>query len=202
MTIVVLGGGISSEGEIPDQSKRRLQKAKEIFKKKKEKPNILLCGKYSFLYPKDKLPPITEAKAMKKKLLKFGIPEEKIFLEEKSQDTISNAYYAKKEYFIPQKERKAIIISSSYHIPRLEFIFKKVFGPEYNLKFMGIASPFSEKEIKELENRQKELLQKTKKIMKEMEPGNHEFLKDIFFNIDYYKEQRPKWVIKKVVEGK
>jgi len=202
MTILILGGGISSNGKIPDQVKERLQKAKEIFEESKQKPNILLCGKYSLLYPQDKLPPVTEAKAMKKHLLLLGIPEEKIFLEEKSQDTISNAYYTKKEYFIPHQEKEAVVVTSTYHFQRVRYIFKVVFGPDYKIEFVSTPSPFKGEEAKKIEERQKEVLEETKKIMEGMKPGDHEFLKDIFFNIDFYTKKRPTWVIKKVTEGK
>ncbi len=202
MTIISLGGGINFKGEIPSQVKKRLQKAKELFNESKQKSDILLCGKYSLLYPKDKLPPITEAMAMKKHLLKLGVPEEKIHLEEKSQDTISNAYYAKKEYFLPYKKKKATVITSKYHLPRVKYIFKMVFGPDYKISFISTPSSFKEEETKKMEERQKEVLKETKEIMKKMTPGDHEFLRDIFFNIPFYTKEKPAWVIQKITQGK
>ncbi len=202
MTIVVLGGGISFKGEIPDQVKKRLQKAKKLFDEGSQKTNILLCGKYSLLYPKDKLPPTTEAMAMKKYLSSLRVPKEKIYLEEKSQDTISNAYYAKKEYFIPYKEKSATIITSKYHLPRVEYIFKMVFGPLYKLNFVSTPSFLKKEEVRKMEKRQGAVLEETKEVMKKMKPGDHEFLKNIFFDIPLYTKEKPAWVIKKVTQGK
>lgn len=201
MTIVVLGGGINEKGEISKQTKKRLYKVREIFESGEEKPDILLCGKYSFLYPEEKTPPFTEARAMKDYLLLQNVPEEKIYLEEKSRDTISNAYYAKTEHFIPQRKKAGIVVSSDYHLPRVKYIFKKVFGPDYDLRFEGIPSPFSQEEKEKLKKRQKLLIEKIEKMTEEMQPGDHEFLKNIFFEDDYYKEERPSWIIEKLTKG-
>lgn len=201
MTILVLGGGISKEGILPKHVKARLRLAAKIFKKY-PKAKILLSGKYSFLYPKNILPPKTEAAAMKDYLLALGIPAETIFLEQKSKDTISNAYFTKTLYFIPKKEKKAVIVTSEFHLPRTRYIFKKIFGKKYTLKYVSVPSHLKGKKRQEVISRQKELLKKTKKILAGMKEGNHRFLKGKFFKIKYYKEKRPDWVIKFVTQGK
>jgi len=201
MTIVVLGGGINQKGEISPQVKKRLKKVKELFEKQKN-AKILLCGKYSFLYPRDKTPPITEAEAMRNYLLKLGVPKESIFLETKSKDTIGNAYYAKKLYFIPKKEKQAIVVTSEFHLERVKYIFKKIFGKNYKLKFVAVPSPFKGEKRQKIIKRQKELLKKTKEILDKMEPGNHNFLKGKLYKTKYYREKRPAWVIEFTTEGR
>ena len=104
MTIVVLGGGISPDGNLPVHSIARLRRAIQEFKKR-EGENILVCGRYSFLYPKNALPKKTEAQASKEYLVKNGIPWRKVYMENTSKDTIGNAYYAKKQFFIPKKTK-------------------------------------------------------------------------------------------------
>ena len=52
MTIVVLGGGIARDGNLPKHVKERVEKAWQIFKKQKV-VSVLVCGRYSFLYPPD-----------------------------------------------------------------------------------------------------------------------------------------------------
>lgn len=202
MAIVVLGGGITKKGILPLQVKKRVKKAFELYKKN-EKEKIVLSGKYSFLYPKNQLPPITEAEAMKKELLNLGVSSKKIFLEKKSRDTISNAYYLKTTFFIPKKEKKATIITSEFHKPRVKFIFKKIFGPSYKFQFIGLSSPaLSKEEKKKILERQKYLVSKTKEILKGMKTGKHNFLKGKFYKIEYYTKKRPAWVIKFVTQGK
>lgn len=201
MTIVILGGGINKEGELSQLIKPRLKKAVEIFRKKKDN-KILVCGKYSFLYPKEFLPPRTEAEAMKEYLLKLGLPKENIYLESKSKDTISNAYYAKKLYFIPQKEKRVIVITSEFHLERTKFIFKKIFGPDYQIQFISVCSLFKGEKAKKIIEKEKVLLAETKQILAKMKPGEHNFLRGKFYKLKYYREKRPAWIIKFVTEGK
>lgn len=201
MTIVILGGGIDKNGNFPQYVKKRLDKAIEIFEKNKNS-KILVSGKYSFLYPKNLIPPITEAQAMKNYLIKRGILKKNIFLENKSKDTMSNAYYAKKTYFILKKEKKAKIITSEFHLPRVKYIFKKVFGKDYKFQYIPVSSNLNKKSAEKVKKRQKELLKKTKEILNEMKGGDHNFLKNKFYKLKYYREKRPDWVIDFVTQGK
>jgi len=199
MTIVVLGGGIDKKGKLPEHVIARLKKAAEIFKSKKD-AKILVCGKYSFLYPKENFPQKTEAQAAKEYLLTLGVPKTKIYLENKSKDTVGNAYYAKKIYFIPKKEKHAIVITSDFHLDRAKFIFKKIFGKPYKIEF--VATPSVLKEKGKVEKRQAELLMKTKKILSSMKQGDHNFLRGKLYKIKFYREQRSNWVKKFVAQGR
>ncbi len=196
MTITVLGGGIVAGKKAPDQVVKRLHRAIEI-SEEKGVDRFLLCGKYSFLTDENDLPEKTEAEIMKDYLLSQRIDSNRIFTEKKSMDTISNAYYAKTEYFIPENETESIIITSDYHIPRVKYIFKKIFGPDYDLHFQGVKT----KSGRRLIERQKELLDKFKELTSSMEDGDHDFFKGKFFNIDYYTEKRPAWIKKKTAKG-
>jgi len=202
MAIVILGGGITKKGALPKEAKQRVEKAYQIFKRNPQS-NILACGKYSFLYPKDKLPLRTEAEAIKEYLLKLGVPENKIFVEKKSKDTIGNAYYAKKLYFIPKKDKEVWVVTSDFHLERVKFIFEKVFGTKYKIKFFPVLSFFKSRERKnQVIQRQKNLFLKTKSMLSEMKRGDHNFLKNKLYKTKYYKEERPKWVIKFATKGK
>lgn len=201
MTIVILGGGITKDGNLPKHVKERLEKALQIFRKQKQ-AKVLVCGRYSFLYPKNQLPKKTEARAMRDYLINIGIPKKDIYLENKSKDTIGNVYYAKKLYFIPRKEKDAVIITSEFHLERVKFIFRKIFGNGYQFKFIFPLFSLNVKEKTKIVERQKNLLKKTKKILAKMKSGDHNFLKGKLYKIKYYKEKRPDWVIKFVTEGK
>ncbi len=200
MTIMVLGGGITKNGVLPDFVKTRLEKAQEIFAKNKS-ARILFCGRHSFLYSKNNRPRKTEAQAGKEYLLKIGVPRKNIYLENKSKDTVGNAYYAKKLYFIPRKEKEAIIITSDFHLERSMFIFKKIFGRGYKFKFIATPSNLKVEDKTKVIERQKELLKKTQEFLKKMPDGDHNFLKGKLYKIKYYREKRPSWVSKFVSEG-
>ncbi len=202
MFIVVLGGGISLQGEIPKIVYQRLDKAIELYKKYKNS-KIVVSGKYSFLYHQiKKYPPLTEAEKMAQYLLQKKIPKKEIILEKKSKDTIGNAYYLKKDIFIKNNQKEGIIITSSFHLKRVKYIFNKVFGKEYRLKFIGVKEKLPSNRIKQINQRQKQILEKTKEILQNMKDGDHHFLDKKLYKIKYYREKRPDWVINFVAQGK
>lgn len=204
MFIVVLGGGVDLKGYLPSYVYQRLNKAIEIYKKIGHKNlKIIVSGKYSFLYNQlKKYPPFTEAEIMAQYLISKNIPQEKILLEKKSKDSIGNAYYLKKNFFLPKKINRAIIITSNFHLPRIKFIFQKIFGSAYKFDFVGVQENLPKEEEKKVIERQKQLLEKTKNILKEMKNGDHNFLKGKLYHIKYYREKRPYWVINFVAKGK
>lgn len=198
MIIVVLGGGIDLQGKIPPYVYSRLDKAIELHKSLGCR--ILVSGEYSFLY-EDKKPPFTEAFEMRRYLLEKNMPEDIILKEEQSKDTIGNAYYSKKYVFIPKREKEAVIVTSDFQVERVSYIFRKIFGKEYQLKILGIESELgSEKEA--VWQRQKELLLKTQALLSNMRDGDHNFLKDRIYKFKFYKEKRPDWVKNFVAKGK
>lgn len=199
MIIVVLGGGIDLQGNIPSYVYSRLDEAIKLASNLDCK--ILVSGEYSFLYEKIK-PPLTEALKMNKYLLEKGIPQGKILREELSKDTIGNAYYSKKYIFIPSKEKEAIIITSDFQVERVKYIFSKIFGSEYKLKVIGIKSNLPDGEKEAVWQRQKELLLKTQALLSNMKDGDHNFLKNRIYKLKFYKEKRPDWVRNFVAKGK
>ena len=202
MFIVVLGGGIDLKGNLPSHVYQRLDQAIKLYKTI-PRSTIICSGQYSFLYNQLKqYPPLTEAEAMAQYLEKNSIPQNNILLEKKSKDTISNAYYLKKDIFIPNKQRSAIIITSHFHLQRVKYIFNKIFGLKYKLKFISLKEHLNKNEEKRVIKHQKQLLTIIKKILSPIRSGNHSFLDGKFYKIDYYRQKRPDWVIKFVAEGK
>lgn len=200
MFIVILGGGIDLQGNLPAHVYQRLDRAIELYQKKPQ-TKIVVSGKYSFLYDADK-PPTTEAEKMAQYVLSKNIDKKDVLLEKNSQDTISNAYYLKKNIFLPKKENQAVIITSHFHLERVKYVFQKIFGPKYRLEFIGLQEHLDESSEEKILQRQKELLLKTRIVLAKMKTGNHEFLKGKFYKIKYYREKRPGWVKNFVAQGK
>ena len=200
MLIIVLGGGIDLKGNIPPHVYQRLDKAIELYKKNPE-AKIVPSGKYSYLYRKP-APPSTEAKMMKKYLLEKNIPAKDIIPENQSKDTIGNAYYLKKNVIIPRKEKRMIVVTSSFHLRRTKYIFEKLFEPTYRMEFVGVPESFTKDLSKKVFEHQKELYEKTVALLSPMKRGDHEFLAHKIYNFKYYREKRPDWVVKFVAHGK
>ncbi len=115
-TLIVLGGGII--GEEPSlMLRRRLNAAYRYMEKNPEATCIVSGGQ-----AKDEI--IPEALAMKKYLVSIGIAEEKIILEDKSENTLQNLKFSYK--LLPQKDAAIIIVSDAFHQFRADMYAKNV----------------------------------------------------------------------------
>jgi len=141
--ILILGGGLKKNGTIPLWTKRRIEKALEVFSGREyiialsagttHKPPIL----------KNKVP-LYESVATANYLLKKGIPRQKILTETVSLDTIGNAYFARTIHTEPGNLKKLCIITSRFHMPRTRAIFEWVFNLrplkfKYKLDFLAAS---------------------------------------------------------------
>ena len=104
---------------------------------------------------------------MKKYLIDtYNIPSDKIIQESRSKNTIENARYTLK--IIQQRNiqfNKIIVVSSSFHLKRVSYIFK-YFYHEYNRKdnliFIPSNNGLSGKKLKDRIEREKLYLQEFK----------------------------------------
>jgi uncharacterized SAM-binding protein YcdF (DUF218 family) len=166
--ILVLGGGIKKDGSLTDISKARVKRAVKVFKDKLAK-NIIISGKWSFMLKED--PENTEAEAMRKIALRLGLSEDKIFLEEKSQDTIGNAFFSKQDIIDPNNWKDLIVITSDFHIRRTKFVFHLVFGEEYSIEFISVPNILKEKEFNKRLDFELRIINLLEEITREIIPG-------------------------------
>jgi hypothetical protein len=137
--ILIPGGGLKSDGELPLWTQRRLDRAIAI--KKFDFVITLSAGTTHKPLPLDEKGfPLFESVAAAKYLLQHGIPEKKIFTESCSFDTIGNAFFSKVIHLDPLGVKNALVITSSFHMPRTKAIFSWVYGlgnsdKEFQLNF-------------------------------------------------------------------
>lgn len=198
MHIVLLGGGITPTGELPNKEfiQERLRKVKEL--SHRLKAPIIISGGYSYLA--QEAPPRSEAAAMKEALVAMGVPARSITLEEQSRDTLSNAYFVKK--MLGTTEDELVIVTSDFHAERAEYIFQRVFGPHCNIRIEATPSHLPPEEAERITTRQAELLKKTRTMLIGMRPGDETFLEGKFYTDPYYTEERPDWVKEFVARGR
>jgi SanA protein len=144
--IVVLGNGINKDGTLPKIAKKRVEKARALYKKGVAN-KILMSGRWGAHI--DFIPPITEAKAMKAYAVSLGVKPSKIFCEEKSRDTVTNLFFARKLFLDPRRWKRIMIVTSEYHITRTKYIAKKVFGSDFEVDFEECDSGISKQELKQ-----------------------------------------------------
>ena len=134
--IVILGGGTDGTLIPMLYTKERLDACMKLGKIIFTTP-IVVSGGYSIFIEK---PKYTEADVMHHYLVEHGIPSKHIYKESKSRDTITNAYFTKQIIKKHLQWKRVLIITTDGHIARSRWIFKKVFGDQYQFSFLGVPS--------------------------------------------------------------
>ena len=166
--ILILGAPNDEKGNLSDISIGRVEKGIETFNEN-EGYKILCTGGFGDHFNTTDQP---HAAYVKKYLLEHEIPAEAIVEFAKSHDTEEDALLAKPiidKYGV----KSLIIISSDFHIGRVQYIFEKVFGEDgYQLEFREAETDFPEErydillthEKKELERLEREGIKSMDKI--------------------------------------
>lgn len=72
--------------------------------------------------------PIFEARAGAAYLVARGVDPGRILLEESSYDTLGNAFFSLVLHAIPRGFGRVLVITSEFHMPRVESVFRWVYG--------------------------------------------------------------------------
>ncbi len=129
MVCVVIVLGMKIRRYLSEELKCRIVAGISAFKQEKCDYMILSGGKTSVEYQ------LTEAQAMKEYAISKGIDENQIILEERAMSTLGNAFFSYKIIKNIKDVDKILVITSSYHIERSKFIFRKFFSPTYSISF-------------------------------------------------------------------
>ena len=174
--IIVLGGGISEKGLLPNWVLRRLDESISLFNNSISK-KILVTGKGRDGYK------ITEASAMCNYLIQSGIPNQNILLEELSEDTLQNAYYSRANYIDPLGCKSAIVITSKFHMDRTKLIFDNIFKSDVVCKFVPVNnSGIDEKILNQRAVTEYEQSQYVRQLFNSIEPRNLGQIHEVLFN--------------------
>lgn len=138
--VILLGGGIDKNGNLPTSVKNRVKKAAEYLKNHPESICVVSGGTLKWL-------PVAEAPELKNQLVLNGISEEKILVEDKALDTIQNfqnSIEVLKNFTGKSEEEilnsKIVIITSFYHLRRAERLAKRIGFT--NVKGIGSKTDF------------------------------------------------------------
>lgn len=131
--VILLGGGIDKNGNLPDSVMLRVKKTAEYLNQNKDSICVVSGGRLKWF-------PYAEAPELKNQLVKFGINENRILVEDEALDTIQNFQLSvnliSKEKNISVNEileKNWIIVTSDFHLRRAERLanrmgFKNVRG--------------------------------------------------------------------------
>jgi hypothetical protein len=141
--IIIPGGGVTPEGELPVWVQRRFDHAIEL---QPGGPFIALSGgSYHLPSPRNADGrPVFESYAGARYLLDRGVPAASIFTEISSYETIGNAFFARVQHTDVRGWRKLAVVNNAFHMPRTRAIFECVFtlGPtqSYDLTFETVEN--------------------------------------------------------------
>ena len=182
--ILVLGSGVTPQGELTLMGKSRVEKGVELYKKGYAQ-RMLFCGGYSYIL---KIKPIrTEARAMQIYARSLGVPEAHIFLEEESKDTLGNAYFSK-QFLERQNWTSFFVVTSNYHLPKTEYAFKKVFGKEFHFEIIPALTYLPSDEILQRLDSEKEKLKVYKEYIGNVLDGDDRAIRKALAILPWYAE--------------
>ena len=135
--IVVLGRGVRADGSLGLIARARVDRALELFNRGIA-PRIIFSGRSSLMG--DDEPAVTEASAMASYARTHGLPPVASLVEEKSRDTIGNAYFVRTVWLDPNRWRAIRVVTSDFHVPRAAWLFRKILGADYDVAFSPASS--------------------------------------------------------------
>ena len=133
--IIILGPGQLPDGTMVPWGKTRIDEAYQKFLDIADSPHVILSGgRKSHL--------ASEASAMRDYIQK-QYPEmlKKLLLEELSVDTLQNAFFTKVIHVDTLEIKKLVIITNSFHMPRVKQIFTNLFDASFHLEFLEATDP-------------------------------------------------------------
>ena len=125
--ILVPGGGVRADGRLPPWVERRLDRVLALHTS--EHIITLSAGTVYKPPPIDKFgAPVFESIAGARYLIERGVPPSLVLAETCSYDTIGNAYFSRAIHVDPRGFRALLVVTSAFHMPRTEAIFRWVYG--------------------------------------------------------------------------
>lgn len=198
--IVVLAAGVQLDGTLPLIPQERVRCAVELWRSG-EAPYLLMSGKWSFLLRFT--PARTEAQAMAAYAQQLGVPAEAILFEEQSNDTISEAYWVKQQVLLPRHWRRLTVVTSAYHMPRTEYIFRKVLGAHYIIHFVAAEHALSRREHAKRHRVERRLFRMVKYFLDRLPEGDDRFVGALLTKRDRQYKRFPflRFLLRLLVEG-
>lgn len=162
--------------EFPKQIHQCVRKAAKLYKQGVA-PYIIASGNHAIsLDYRGLKQPFRECDEIKKLLVAEGVPEDKVLVESDSRDTISNLYYLKEQFFIPNKAHELLFIVASFRVPRLKFLCKRILGSNYHVDYKKVPASMGPSYNEKLTTTIQTL------FLEPMKDGDHKWLDGKFFD--------------------
>ncbi|MBX4196752.1 YdcF family protein [Candidatus Pacearchaeota archaeon] len=137
-TTIILSHTHNHNGEFSEECKKRVEHG-AAYLINGETHTLTMSGRASWREVLEV--PHTHASLMEKYAVeKLNVPPTSILLETESLDTVGQAVFTKLSVVKPRDFRTLQVVSSDYHMPRVEQIFRKVYGDAYTIGFQGMKT--------------------------------------------------------------
>jgi uncharacterized SAM-binding protein YcdF (DUF218 family) len=161
---VVLGGGFSENGQPSASTVARARTATHLAQKR---PSLAIIASGS--HGDGPAPAKTEAAIMADLIAAAGVARERIFLEERSRDTIGNAVEVAARYLGRIEARPVYLVTSPFHLERALVTFRHVLGFEWQVQ--AVAAEDTDDDRKRA-NSETTFLQETFAFFEGIRPGD------------------------------
>ena len=176
--IIVLGGGVGHTGVLPPGVMQRCKLAYRLYRDHKAS-RMIASGLWAI---DDHSTHITaEAEAMARYLVKLGADEADIFIENRSRDTIENAFFCKELLLNKHGWKDILVVTSDFHVRRVRFIFAKILGPKYKVAVIGAPSDLDDNKLAQVHRHELEALEYDKRVMREISGGDDRAIRKLLF---------------------
>jgi uncharacterized SAM-binding protein YcdF (DUF218 family) len=125
---VALGGGLTADGRPNAATLARADAAAALAKARDVA--VIVSGSHG----DGPRPERTEARHMADRLVSLGIAPGRIFVEDGSRDTLTNAAFVAERYLAALAPRPLIIVTQPFHMARAVTTFALVLGPRWPLE--------------------------------------------------------------------
>ncbi len=139
--VLVLANEMSADGILNFESRSRCDLASNLIKKG-HSPLIITCG---WNYRSDSK--IKIADALKAYLIESGVRVDQIISDVNSRDTVGDAVFTRVNIAEPMGLTSICVVTSVYHVPRVQKIFDFVYGKKVKITVFGVDVPFTRKII-------------------------------------------------------
>jgi uncharacterized SAM-binding protein YcdF (DUF218 family) len=161
---VVLGGGLSPNGEPSASTTARARTAAHLAQKR---PSLAVIASGS--HGDGPTPSRSEAAIMADLIAATGVPRERLFLEDRSRDTIGNAVEVAARYLGRIEARPIYLVTSPFHLERALVTFRHVLGFEWQVQ--AVAAEDTDDDRKRA-NSETTFLQETFTFFEGIRPGD------------------------------
>jgi uncharacterized SAM-binding protein YcdF (DUF218 family) len=113
------------------------------------------------------------------------VKPEHIYLEENSMDTLGNAYFSK-QFFLKYNWKSIIIITSNFHLARTQYLFKKVYGREFNFEIIPSLTFLPPENLMKHIDLEAQTIDKYKVQLDQINDGDDIAVKSILLQMPWY----------------